>query len=151
LSPYEEEIKNHYSQNAEWERLYRNAWHRLEYDTTLYFLKKYLPSQGRVLDAGGGPGRYTIALAQLGYDMVLFDLTPKLLEIARHTRALSDRNYGWLRGLSIVAFQGNTGVVWSGNECVGELVERAPHSMYTSCGCRDQCAFHGDLSKIIQI
>jgi ubiquinone/menaquinone biosynthesis C-methylase UbiE len=84
LSPYEEEIKNHYSQNAEWERLYRNAWHRLEYDTTLHFLKKYLPSQGRVLDAGGGPGRYTITLAKLGYDMVLLDLTPKLLEIARH-------------------------------------------------------------------
>ena len=32
---------------------------------------------------GGGPGRYTIELAKLGYDVVLLDLTPKLLEIAK--------------------------------------------------------------------
>lgn len=35
-----------------------------------------------MLDAGGGPGRYTIELAKLGYDVVLLDLTPELLEIA---------------------------------------------------------------------
>ncbi|MDH5440279.1 MAG: class I SAM-dependent methyltransferase, partial [Candidatus Bathyarchaeota archaeon] len=32
---------------------------------------------------GGGPGRYTIELARLGYDVILLDLTPKLLEMAR--------------------------------------------------------------------
>ena len=36
-----------------------------------------------VLDAGGGPGRYTIELAKLGYDVILLDLTSKLLEIAQ--------------------------------------------------------------------
>jgi ubiquinone/menaquinone biosynthesis C-methylase UbiE len=36
-----------------------------------------------ILDAGGGPGRYTIELAKMGYDVVLLDLTPKLLEIAK--------------------------------------------------------------------
>lgn len=66
----------------EWERLGRDAFHRLELDTTLAFLKKHLPSVGRILDAGGGPGRYTIELARQGYRMVLLDLTPELLAIA---------------------------------------------------------------------
>jgi SAM-dependent methyltransferase len=50
----------------------------------MHFLKKYLPKNGLVLDAGGGPGRYTLALAKLGYDVVLLDLTPELLDIARN-------------------------------------------------------------------
>jgi SAM-dependent methyltransferase len=69
--------------SAEWRRLARDPYHRLEFDTTLHFLRKYLPAKGLVLDAGGGPGRYTIALARLGYDMVLLDLAPESLDIAR--------------------------------------------------------------------
>ena len=68
---------------AEWERLTKHPYHRLEFDTTMHFLKKYFPKKGLVLDAGGGPGRYTIELARLGYDVILLDLTPKLLEMAR--------------------------------------------------------------------
>ncbi|MFB0503059.1 MAG: class I SAM-dependent methyltransferase [Candidatus Bathyarchaeia archaeon] len=68
---------------AEWERLAKHPYHRLEFDTTMHFLKEYLPKKGLVLDAGGGPGRYTIELARLGYDVILLDLTPKLLETAR--------------------------------------------------------------------
>jgi len=67
----------------EWKRLVRDTYHRLEFDTTMHFLRKYLPTNGLVLDAGGGPGRYTIGLAKMGYDVVLLDLTPELLEIAK--------------------------------------------------------------------
>jgi 2-polyprenyl-3-methyl-5-hydroxy-6-metoxy-1,4-benzoquinol methylase len=49
----------------------------------MHFLEKYLPRQGLVLDAGGGPGPYTIELAKRGYDVVLFDLSPKCLELAK--------------------------------------------------------------------
>ena len=78
-------VKKHYSEFGigEWERLTGHPYHRLEFDTTMHFLKKYLPAKGLVLDAGGGPGRYTVELAKLGYDVVLLDLTPELLEIAR--------------------------------------------------------------------
>jgi len=78
-------VKEHYSEHAagEWDRLVKHPYHRLEYDTTMHFLRKHLPERGLVLDAGGGPGRYTVKLAELGYDVVLLDLTPKLLEIAR--------------------------------------------------------------------
>lgn len=78
-------VRRYYSEVGfkEWRRLVRDPYHRLEFDTTMHFLKKYLPAQGLVLDAGGGPGRYTIEMAKLGYNVVLLDLTPELLEIAR--------------------------------------------------------------------
>jgi 2-polyprenyl-3-methyl-5-hydroxy-6-metoxy-1,4-benzoquinol methylase len=49
----------------------------------MHYLKKYLPSDGYILDAGGGPGRYTIALAKMGYDVALVDFTSELLTTAR--------------------------------------------------------------------
>lgn len=79
-------IQSYYSEmrEEEWRRLIRNPYHRLEFDTTKHFFKKYTPKSGLVLDAGGGPGRYTLEFARLGYDVVLLDLTPELLDIARY-------------------------------------------------------------------
>ncbi len=75
-----------YSQDVsrEWERLVKDPYHRLEFDTTLRFLEKYLPKRGLILDAGGGPGRYSIELAKRGYDVVLLDLVPEHLEFAKY-------------------------------------------------------------------
>jgi len=79
-------VKSYYSEmrEEEWRRLIRDPYRRLEFDTTMHFFKKYSPRSGLVLDAGGGPGRYTLELARLGYDVVLLDLTPELLDIARY-------------------------------------------------------------------
>jgi len=49
----------------------------------MHFLEKYLPKKGVILDAGGGPGRYCIELAKKGYDVVLLDMSPKCLELAK--------------------------------------------------------------------
>ncbi len=78
-------VKKYYSIESqnEWKRLVRSPYYRLELDTTIFFLKKYLPSKGLILDAGGGPGRYTIELAKLGYDIILLDVTPAMLKIAK--------------------------------------------------------------------
>jgi ubiquinone/menaquinone biosynthesis C-methylase UbiE len=46
-------------------------------------LERYLSEAGLVLDAGGGPGRYTIGLAKKGYEVVLLDLSRKCLATAR--------------------------------------------------------------------
>jgi len=77
--------KKFYTENVrkEWRRLVKDPFHRLEFDTTLRFLKKFLPKNGLILDAGGGPGRYSIELAKLGYDMVLLDLIPANLDFAK--------------------------------------------------------------------
>ena len=63
-------VKKYYSEQGirEWRRLVRDVYSRLEFDTTKYFMRKYLPRKGLVLDAGGGPGRYTIELGRMGYD-----------------------------------------------------------------------------------
>ena len=67
----------------EWRRLARHPYSRLEFATTMHFLEQHLPQSGLVLDAGGGPGRYTIELAKRGYDVVLLDLTPANLDFAQ--------------------------------------------------------------------
>ena len=71
------------SVQKEWRRLVRDPYHRLEFNTTLHFLEKYLPKNGLILDAGGGPGRYTVELAGRGYDMILLDITPDNLAFAK--------------------------------------------------------------------
>lgn len=78
----------------EWKRLNKDAFHRLEFDTTIKFLKKYLQKKGLILDAGGGPGRYSIELAKIGYKVVLLDLVPEHLEFAKHKikQAKVDKN-----------------------------------------------------------
>jgi SAM-dependent methyltransferase len=67
----------------EWQRLTNPDDGAVEYALTKKLLATYLPPSGRVLDLGGGPGRYTIWLAERGYQVVLADLSPDLLAIAR--------------------------------------------------------------------
>jgi len=78
-------VKDFYTNSAlyEWQRLSKDNYHSLEFLTTFRSLKEYLPSKGHIIDAGGGPGRYTIELAKLGYDVTLLDYTPALLEKAK--------------------------------------------------------------------
>lgn len=78
-------VKEFYTASVrkEWRRLVRDPYHRLELDTTLHFLEKYLPKNGLILDAGGGPGRYTVELASRGYNMILLDVTPANLAFAK--------------------------------------------------------------------
>jgi ubiquinone/menaquinone biosynthesis C-methylase UbiE len=78
-------VKDYYTKQAscEWRRLQQDPYHQTEYIITMHFLKKYLPKHGLVLDAGGGPGRYTIELARRGYDVILLDFVPEMLKVAR--------------------------------------------------------------------
>ena len=80
----EETVKQWFIKTArsEWRRLQLNAYHQIEFMITMHFLEKYLPKPGLLLDAGGGPGRYTIELARQHYDVVLLDLVPEMLKLA---------------------------------------------------------------------
>jgi len=65
----------------EWTRLER---HRMEYAVTMRALARVLPPPpARVLDIGGGPGRYSVPLAAQGYTVTLVDLSPVQLNRAR--------------------------------------------------------------------
>jgi SAM-dependent methyltransferase len=70
--------------NREWARLENPEDGALEYAITRRALSTYLPPEARILDIGGGPGRYAIWLAQQRHRVVLADLSPELLSIARH-------------------------------------------------------------------
>jgi SAM-dependent methyltransferase len=77
-------VRDYYDKecHTEWRRLVKDPFSQLEFDTTMHFLNKYMPSQGLILDAGGGPGRYTIELAKHDYEVVLFDLSSESLKKA---------------------------------------------------------------------
>src|SRR2546423_15700563 len=71
-----------------------DEWGRLESDLGAYEwatatrrLSQFLPAPpARVLDLGGGPGRYAMWLAQPGYHLTLVDLPARPVEEARSRR-----------------------------------------------------------------
>jgi ubiquinone/menaquinone biosynthesis C-methylase UbiE len=76
-------VEHYYDIKAaeEWERLEE---HRTEFAVTMRALNEYLPAPpASILDVGGGPGRYAIALAQQGYHVTLVDLSSGCLRFAR--------------------------------------------------------------------
>ncbi len=82
------------SGETEWERLDANPVTRMEFENTVAYLDEHLPSLGRVLDAGGGPGRYSAWLAERGHEVTHCDLSAEQVRLARETvreRGLADR------------------------------------------------------------
>jgi ubiquinone/menaquinone biosynthesis C-methylase UbiE len=91
-----ERVRAYYESRGE------SEWHRLalpfdgaiEWELHRRTFERFLPPGARVLDLGGGPGRWTVWLAQRGHRVVLADLSPAMLEIARREIAaagVSDR------------------------------------------------------------
>jgi ubiquinone/menaquinone biosynthesis C-methylase UbiE len=77
-------IQHYYGGFKEWDRLERADDGALEFAVNKAWIARYMPPPGaRVLDIGGGPGRYALWLAEQGYRTTLADLSPDLLEIAR--------------------------------------------------------------------
>lgn len=76
------QIEEYYDQEAqhEWDRFDR---HPTEFAVTQRALQDTLPlPPARILDIGGGPGRYAIWLANLGYSVTLLDLSSQNLALA---------------------------------------------------------------------
>ncbi len=84
----------------------RGDRHRSEFAVTLRALREHLPAApARVLDCGGGPGRYAIEMARLGHAVTLFDLSAGCLQLARQKAAevgvtLADYEQGTATDLS---------------------------------------------------
>lgn len=77
-----DKIRAYYASFDEWARLDAPEGAR-ELTRALEILADQLAPGARVLDLGGGPGRYAIELARRGHRVVLADLSPELLEVAR--------------------------------------------------------------------
>jgi len=67
----------HYERGEEADRLARSGAGRLEFERTQEIVLRHLPPPpATVADIGGGPGRYAIWLAGLGYRVVHRDIVP---------------------------------------------------------------------------
>lgn len=73
-------VKKHYDDSPLMEWLRLEGFH-FEFEITKRMLAKHL-KRGSVLDIGGGPGRYSLYLAQLGYDVTLVDLSDGNVDFA---------------------------------------------------------------------
>lgn len=82
-------VRGYYDQRgeSEWHRLALPFDGEIEWEIHSRALEEWLPPGGRILDLGGGPGRWAIWLARRGHRVVLADLSPRQLEIARRESA----------------------------------------------------------------
>lgn len=71
-----ENVQNYYDETVEdeWIRLDK---HYVEYELTKRYLKRYINPSDKILDLGGGPGKYALHLSEFGCDVTLADLSPK--------------------------------------------------------------------------
>lgn len=86
-----DDVRAYYATASERERarLANEQDGTLEFLINRHVIAAHLPPGARVLDIGGGPGRYTLWLAERGHRVVLADLSPELLAIAREQVAAS--------------------------------------------------------------
>lgn len=77
-------VRDYYAHDPqkEWNRLASADGH-VEFAVTRKIISAHLSRPSRVLDLGGGPGRYAAWLARQGHRVTLADLSPDLLQIAR--------------------------------------------------------------------
>lgn len=76
-------VQKFYDDNTEheWDRLDNR---RMEFGVTMLAFEEHLPAPPlKILDIGGGPGRYAISLVEKGYDVTLLDLSKNCLELAK--------------------------------------------------------------------
>jgi SAM-dependent methyltransferase len=67
----------------EWDRLETRAYGRLQAIIHEDFVRRYIKPRDRVLDAGAGPGRFSIVAAGLGAKVTVLDISDKQLELAK--------------------------------------------------------------------
>lgn len=85
-----EEIRAYYDRYDEDGRL-KVRHGKVEFLTTMRYVKRYLTPGARVCEIGAGTGRYAHAIARMGYRVEAVELVPKNIEIFReNTTACED-------------------------------------------------------------
>ena len=74
-------VRKNYDENfqKEWERL---EGHNVEFEITKRYIERYIKPGDKVLDLGGGPGRYSLFMAEMGCDVTLADLSQGNIDFA---------------------------------------------------------------------
>lgn len=93
VNKYKSIIIDKYSEYDEDNRLIRNRGHNVEYLTTMRYIQNFLKPGDKILEIGAATGRYSIALAKMGYEVTAIDLVPKHIEIMKSkTKKLKNLN-----------------------------------------------------------
>lgn len=91
INKYKKLIINKYLEYDEETRLVSNRGHNVEFLTTMHYIQKFLKPSDKILEIGAATGRYSIALAKMGYDITAVDLVPQHVEKMRSkTRRLKN-------------------------------------------------------------
>ncbi|WP_406126906.1 methyltransferase domain-containing protein [Streptomyces sp. NBC_00989] len=86
----DDDVLRYYNEGMEQDRL-ADPRRSIEFLRTMDILHRHLPPPpAKILDIGGGPGRYALALAAAGYQMTLVDPVPLHLDQARAASAKAD-------------------------------------------------------------
>ena len=75
---------------ARWERFDATPMDRVGLEVHLRLLREHIRDGDRVLDAGAGPGRFTLELARLGATVVAGDISPRQLDLHAEMTASVD-------------------------------------------------------------
>ncbi len=77
MDPVTERVRGHFDElaEAEWQRLAESPRGRIAFEVHRRMLAEWIRPGDRVLEVGAGPGRFTIALAQLGARVTVTDLS----------------------------------------------------------------------------
>lgn len=67
----------------EWERFERDVPGRVNFHIHRHYLRQFIHAGDHVLDAGAGPGRFTVELARVGAVVTVGDLSPVQLALNR--------------------------------------------------------------------
>lgn len=92
-----EYIKNFYAKYDEDKRL-RTRYGLVEFFTTMTYIKRHLKPSDRVIDIGAGTGRYSHALAELGYSIDAVELVESNIDIFKKNMT---------KGTKVTISQGN--------------------------------------------
>ncbi len=81
MSKRVEIVRTFYNGIDEDSRLERSRHGQLEYATTMHYIQRYAGNGSRILEIGAGTGRYSIALAKAGYEVMAVELVEHNLGI----------------------------------------------------------------------
>lgn len=73
------EYYNHYDEDGRLKKKNRLP----EYLTTMRYIEKYLTPNSKIIEIGAGTGRYSIALADMGYDVTSVELVEHNIDIMK--------------------------------------------------------------------
>ncbi len=84
-------LREHYDLGLEWDRLAQGHG-PLEFERSKEIISRHLPPPPAIVaDIGGGPGRYALWLAELGYQVIHRDLMALHVELVRQAASASLR------------------------------------------------------------